>query len=82
MALGLVGLAQTLGEARELDARDAALLEGQARLEEAARLAPELGLRAETPEGGEEVRIALALEEPVLGTLDAGTRFGNALFRF
>src|SRR5262245_41359606 len=75
VALRLVGLAEALGEARELDARGAALLERQARLEEAARLAPELGLRAQPPEGGEELGVAVALEQPALGALDAGARF-------
>src|SRR5262245_9172709 len=80
VALRLVGLAEALGEARELDARGAALLERQARLEEAARLAPELGLRAQAPERGEQLRVAVALEQPALGALDPRTGFGNPAF--
>src|SRR5512134_1959109 len=73
VALRLVGLAEALGEAGELDASGAALFERQAGFEEAARFAPELGLGAQSAERGEQLGIALALEQPLLGALDAGT---------
>src|SRR5687767_6788931 len=81
MALRLVGLAEALGEARQVDARRAALLERQARLEEAARLAPELGVRAQAPERREELRVAVALEQPALGALDARPRLRDSHLR-
>ena len=80
MALGFVGLAKAFGEARKLDARGAAFLEREARLQEAARLAPELGLRAQPAKRGEKVRVAVSFEEPVLRALYACARFLDARF--
>src|SRR5258706_12641433 len=68
-----------LGEAREVEARRAAFLERQARLEKAARLAPQLGVRAKPAERGEELRIAAALEQPALRGLDSKQRLGQAV---
>src|SRR5687768_2205540 len=70
VALRVVPLSQLLGKARQVQVGRARLLERQARFEEAARLAPQLGLHAQPAEGSEELRVAAALEEPLLGALD------------
>src|SRR5205085_7694941 len=74
MALRRRAVAQALGELRELEVRGARFLEGQARFEVAARLAPQAGLRAEAPERREQLGIAAAAGEPALGALDAHAR--------
>src|SRR5687768_11936811 len=56
----------------------ARLLESEAGLEEAARLAPQLGVGAQAPERRQKLRVALALEEPLLGALDALARLAVA----
>src|SRR5258705_8913787 len=81
MTLRIRRLAEAFGKPRELEMRATAFLERDARLEEAPRLAPQLGLRAEPAERGEQLRIAVALGEPALGTLDAHARFLGALDR-
>ena len=52
---------EPLVQARELDVRGARLLERQARLEVALRLAPELRLRAQAPQRGEQLRVLRVL---------------------
>jgi len=47
VALGFRRLAKALGEAREIQMRAASLFERKAGLEKAARLAPQLGVRAQ-----------------------------------
>src|SRR2546421_12972074 len=79
MALGVGRLPEALGKARDLEMRGTAFLERQAGLEEALRLAPELGLRTQAPEGGEQLRVAAALDEPAFGALDAYKRLLGAL---
>src|SRR4051812_47196292 len=81
MVLRVGGLAEALGEARELEMRGAAFLEGQARLEEAFRLAPQLGVGAQASQGGEQLRVAAARREPALRALDAQACFLFALGR-
>src|SRR5205814_10353081 len=79
VALRLTGVAEALGQPRELEMHRPRVLERQARLEEAACLAPELGLRAQAPERGEQLGVAAVLGEPALGALDAKARLLLAL---
>src|SRR5436190_3528387 len=79
VTLRLRFLSQALGEARELEARATRVLEREARLEEALRLAPELGLRAKPAERREQLGVAAAAREPAFGALDAHARFLGAL---
>src|SRR5262245_53028607 len=76
MLLCVARLAKPLRKAGKLEVHRAALLERHARLEEAARLAPQPDLHAEAAQGGEELRIAGALEQPGLAALDALVRLG------
>src|SRR5438309_475600 len=71
VALSFARVGQALGEPRELEVHGARVLERQARLKEAPCLAPELGLRAQAPERGKQLRIAAMRGEPALGALDA-----------
>src|SRR5437899_12229577 len=78
VALGFRRLSEPLGEAREIQVRAASLLERQARLEEAARLAPQLGVRAQAPQNRQERRVALVLGQPPLAPLCARAGSGGA----
>src|SRR5581483_2551880 len=71
MALRFAGITEPLGEPREVDMHRPRGLEREARFEEAACLAPELGLHAKASERGEELGVPVVLGEPVLGALDA-----------
>src|SRR6185503_14427566 len=73
--LRVARLPEALCEPGELEVRRAALLERHARLEEAARLAPQPHLRAKAAERREELRVAGVLEQPAFGVLDALVRF-------
>src|SRR5690606_8273438 len=81
VALRIFGPPEALRQARELEARRATLLEGEAGVEKALRLAPELGLRAEPAERREEACVAAALGEPALSRLEARARLGDPLGR-
>src|SRR6185503_845297 len=64
--LRILRVAHLLRQARQLEVHAARFLERQRGVEEAARLAPQLGLGAEPAEGGQQVGIAVALGEPAL----------------
>src|SRR5690349_4760325 len=81
MSLRGRAVAQPLGKARELEMHGTGFLEGQARLEEAARLAPQFCLHAQPAKRGEELGIAVVLGEPVLGAFDANVRFVGSFGR-
>src|SRR5258706_4871949 len=74
-------LAELLVEARELEMRVAALVESRAGIEETARFAPQLGLRAQAAECRQQFGVAAAAGEPALAALEAQPRLLGARAR-